>query len=86
MADSPFQRAARQRWPRYTIRGDGEWAVVCHVVSLVTLYDLALLAQVEAGREHSNWRCAEKHKLEPIKPIYEATTAILKSPADMERD
>jgi hypothetical protein len=86
MADSPFQRAARQRWPRYTTWGDGEWAVVCPVVQIVTLYDFAMLANVEMHEPHSNWGCAEKHKLERIKPAYEATTVILKSPADIERD
>jgi hypothetical protein len=68
MADSPFQSAARQRWLRYEIRGDGQYAVVCPVCRLVTLYDFALLAATEATQQHSNWQCADKHKIEHVEP------------------
>ena len=66
--DSPYRRAARQRWPKYTIRGDGAYAVICPVCSLVTLYEWVLLAATQAAEPHSNWRCADKHKLEHVEP------------------
>jgi hypothetical protein len=59
---------------------------VCPVVSLVTLYSFPLLAHAEAGQAHSNWNCADRHRVVEIKPVFEATVVILKSPADMERD
>ena len=86
MAASPFQRAARQRWPRHMVSGDGAFAVVCPVTSIVKLYDWAMLALVEAGQQHSNWNCAADHKVVEIEPTYEPTKAILNLPAEVEPD
>jgi hypothetical protein len=65
---SDFVRAAHQRWPGYAVQGTGEWAVVCTVLRLVTLYDFAMLAKVEMQQPHSNWECAGHHRLARIKP------------------
>jgi hypothetical protein len=66
--ETAFQTAARQRFPGYRVEGDGEWALVCPIIKLVTLFDFAMLCKVEAEREHSNWRCQGHHKICRIKP------------------
>lgn len=68
---SAFQLGARQRWPGYTIKGDGQYAVVCPIVQVVTLYDFAMLAHADAGQQHSNWECARHHKLCTVTPLYQ---------------
>ncbi len=65
---SLWQLAARQKWPGYHVEGEGEWAVVCPIVKYVALYSFAMLANVDAEREHSNWRCQCHHKVTKIKP------------------
>jgi hypothetical protein len=67
---SPYVRAARRRWPSYTVVGDGPYARACSVTSTVRLYGFRMLAILERGQDCSNWRCAATHKLVRLEPLY----------------
>jgi hypothetical protein len=74
---SAYRRAARQRWPNAVIRGDGRFAIYCPITGNVRLYELALLAAADIGRECSNWRCAENHLMVELKPLYPAPRKVI---------
>jgi hypothetical protein len=80
---SEYQRAARQRWPRATIYGDGAFALWCPVTQVVRLFAFAMLAQTRAADECSNWGCQNKHQVVRLQPIYQARP---KLPRVWERD
>jgi hypothetical protein len=84
--DTPFQRAAKTRWPGYTVEGTGQYAVTCPLLQLVQLFEYAMWAKVAAQESHSNWRCAGQHKLCLVKPVYETGSRLNYSPAAIERD
>jgi hypothetical protein len=72
--ESAYRRAARQKWPKATLTGDGPVAIRCPVTNTVRLYGFALLAATEMTRECSNWRCSADHVLTELTPLYPRAT------------
>ena len=67
---SPYIRAAKQRWPSYTVVGDGPYARACPVTSTVRLYGFRMLAILEQSQDCSNWECHHLHKLVRLEPLF----------------
>ena len=67
--ESEFQRAARLKWPKAQVFGDGPFALYCGRLDHATLYAHWLFAATELTKPHSNWNCADEHKLIELKPV-----------------
>lgn len=52
-AENQYVQAARQRWPRWPISGEGEFAVVDLITGSVALFDFRMSAQIEVNKSPS---------------------------------
>jgi hypothetical protein len=83
---SEYQQAARQKWPRYDIYGDGPFALVCPVTNHVQLYGFWMAAMSDLTKNHSNWQCRDSHTLVEIDRAPQRAPITLRNRAAMERD
>jgi hypothetical protein len=81
-----FQKAAQQRWPHYSISGDGPHAVICPVSYSITLFGWWFEAACALMKDHSNWRCTNNHSLTELKPLPQRTPVSRGFADRVERD
>lgn len=83
MAETPYTRAARQKYRYAVVKGDGPHGVVsfCFVEKRVGLFQSAADAQRVAAGRCSAVPCKGDHRLEPFEPEY-APQYVLDSPAE----
>jgi hypothetical protein len=68
---SPYIRAARRRWPNYTITGDGQFARACPTTGVIKLYEFRMLALLERSQDCSDECCPTLHRLVRLEPLYQ---------------
>ena len=79
--ESEYQRAARLKWPRARIVGDGAYALYCQALEIVHLHSGWIFAATAVNTQHGNWNCVDSHRLFELEPA-RARRAVTRNLAD----